>query len=102
MAFKDAAESMFHQDRGRRFLPRGSVYFGPHVADGFDGIHHDRHSAFHAFIHEGFIRHRPRRNHDALPFMGQMLPDFFRNERHIRMQQLHGIAQDAAEDELGR
>ena len=91
----------YQQDCGN-FFARVHVHLGPHFTDGPDGVHDGFHSLFRRLILQGGIRFRPGADHDAFGVMGQCLIDFFRNKRHVGMQQFHGAGQHGHQYLLGR
>ena len=91
----------YQQDRGN-FFARVHIHLGPHFTDGPDGVHDGFHALFRRLILQGGIRFRPGADHDAFSVMGQCLIDFFRNKRHVGMQQFHGAGQHGHQYLLGR
>ena len=91
-----------HQQDSGNFFTRVGIDLGPHLTDGFNGVHNSAHSFFRSLILQGRISLRPGADHDAFAVMGQRLINFFRNKRHVGMQQLHSAGQHGNQHLLGR
>ena len=77
-----------------RLARRRHVHFGTAVAHGTDGIHHATHFNAVLLKAERRVVFGPFGDHDGIALMRQRLPDFFRDKRHERMQELQCIGHD--------
>jgi len=71
-------------------LGDGRERLAPDVADRADHVLHKRHFIGCRLVYPSRVTLRPRLNHDAFTFgpLAQVLPEFFREERHERMKKV--------------
>ncbi|MNZ70600.1 hypothetical protein D3C78_889440 [compost metagenome] len=65
------------------------IHFSPDITNGPDYIHQQVHFCYRLWVLQSSIILRPSSKGNRLSFMRQVLPDFFRNKRHKRMNQAH-------------
>ena len=80
----------------RNFLPGRYVNFCTHVTDSFDAVHNCTHQAFSFIVHEFFFSEGPLGNHNAFCLVRQALVNFFGDEGHIGMQELHCAGENSS------